>query len=169
MKKIDFPIALVFISAMVAITAVNRSQAKYSQTLSVTKSEKAAIPDHIFYGETLSLLAKLKNVEDYQEKAGLTDEEAQRLLYIAEQCANEIAQTDAAAQKVIANAKLELNTTDPRQPPRPPQILSELQKQRDAIVLKYRDLLHAELGDSKFGQFREAAKSIVNITISPVQ
>jgi hypothetical protein len=169
MKKIGLPIAIVFIVAMGAIIAVNRSQAKYSQKPSETKSDKTAVPDHIFYGETLSLLAKHKNIEDYQRRAGFSHEEAELLLAIAQQCLAKLDQQDAAAKNVIVNAKIEMNASDPRRAPAPPAILFELQKQRNAIVLDCRDRLNNELGSQKFEQFRQAANSLVQISFSPAK
>jgi hypothetical protein len=168
MKKTALPIALVFIAAILAIIAVNRSQAKYSQKPS-DKSDATAVPDHIFYGETLSLLAKLKNIEDYQRKAGFSHQEAELLLGIAQQCLARLDQQDAAAKNVIVNAKIEMNASDPRRAPAPPAILFELQKQRNAIVLDCRDRLNNELGSQKFEQFRQAANSLVQISFSPAQ
>src|SRR5690242_14473027 len=67
------------------------------------KAKPDDIPDRVFYGETFSLLAKLKNVQDYQAEAQLSDDEANFLRITAEQCTVRVAKQDAIAQtRIIA-------------------------------------------------------------------
>ena len=128
------------------------------------------VPDHIFYGEIFSIISKLKNVRDYQERAQLTDEETDFLRVTAEQCAEKVAKQDAIAEKRIAALRQQNLKSKPTRstPPIPPEV-AELQAQRDAIILHYRDVLRKELGDEKFEQFRLAAKSLVQIGVSRVR
>ena len=127
------------------------------------------IPDRVFYGETLSLLAKLKNVHDYQAQARLSDEEADFLRVTAEQCAERVAKQDEIAQTRIIALQERLKSKPVRSAPPVPAEISELQAQRDAIILKCRDVIRAQLGNEKFEQFRVAAKLIVRIQTSRVR
>ena len=172
MRKIHFIVLVIALfGAMLITIAVIQTKANSpaSQDKRNANSEKPPITDEIFYGETLVLLAKLKNIDDYRRLAGLTDDEADRLLRLAENCAAEIQRQDAVAQQwIIANKQVSKPTTKPPMsaPAILPNPLAELQRQRDQIVLKYRDRTRSELGEDKFQRFRKAAESLVNITIS---
>lgn len=128
------------------------------------------IPDHIFYGEIFSVIAKLRNVRDYQDRAQLTDEQTELLRRTAEQCAEKVAKQDAIAEKrITALRQQSLQSKPTRNTPPIPAEIGELQAQRDAIILHCRDVLRSELGNEKFGEFRVAAKSIVQIGVSRVR
>jgi hypothetical protein len=135
-----------------------------------TKVIEDDIPDHIFYGEIFSVIAKLKNVRDFQDRAQLTDEETDFLRVTAEQCAEGVAKQDAIAEKRIAALRQQSLKSKPTTstPPIPAEV-AELQAQRDAVILHCRDVLRKELGNEKFDQFRLAAKSIVQIRVSRVR
>ena len=137
---------------------------------SPTNTKEESIPDHMFYGEVFSILAKLKNIRDYQERALLTDEQADFLRVTAEQCAEKVAKQDAVAEKRIAALRQQnLKTKPTRSTPPIPSEIAELQAQRDTIILGCRDVLRAGLGDKTFEQFHVAAKSIVQIHVSRVR
>jgi hypothetical protein len=133
------------------------------------KAKQDDIPDRVFYGETFSLLAKLKNVQDYQAEAQLSDDEANFLRITAEQCTERVAKQDAIAQTRIIALQQRLKSKPVRSAPTVPAEISELQAQRDAIILNCRDLIRARLGSEKFEQFRLAAKSKVQIQMSRVR
>lgn len=147
--------------------ATPKASAQSKQPLATLKEDE--IPDRIFYGETFSLLAKLKNLNDYQERAMLNDEETDFLRVTTEQCAERIARQDEKAQSRIVALQQSFKSKPPRSAPRIPTEITQLQAERDAIILNCRDVLRARLGDEKFGQFRSAAKSIVKIQASQVR
>jgi hypothetical protein len=131
--------------------------------------QTADVPDQIFYGEMLTILARLQNVGDYQTQAGLTDEQAEFLTRTAEQCAARIARQDEIAQTRIATLQQGLRSNSSRSRPAVPAEISQLQAQRDDIILKCRDVLRDRFGEPKFEQFSRAAKSIVQIRASRVR
>ena len=133
------------------------------------KMKQDDIPDRIFYGETFSFIARLKNVGDYQAQAQLTDEEADFLRITAEQCAERVARQDAIAQTRIIVLQEKLKARPSRSAPPVPAEIYELQAQRDGIILNCRDVLRARLGAEKFERFRLAAKSKVQIQMSRVR
>ena len=135
-----------------------------------TRVTEDGIPDHIFYGEIFSVIAKFKNVRDYQERAQLTDEQTEFLRVTAEQCAERVAKQDAIAEKrIVALRQQSLKSKPTRSTPPIPAEVAELQAQRDAIILHCRDVLLKGLGDDKFEDFRLAAKSLVQIRVSRVR
>jgi len=92
----------------------------------------------------------------YRDKAGLDESQAGLLDKIANECASEVAAQDRRAMEVIRafrarfpNGRLSGGQTPP---PAPPE-LAALQQERDAIVLKFRDRLRTELGESEFERF----------------
>jgi len=133
------------------------------------KMKQDDIPDRIFYGEIFSHLTRLKNVGDYQAEAQLTDEEADFLRITAEQCTERVAKQDAIAQTRIIVLQEKLKAKPSRSAPPFPAEISELQAQRDGIILNCRDVLRARLGVEKFERFRLAAKSRVQIQASRVR
>jgi hypothetical protein len=135
---------------------------------SAQRSEE--IPEHIFYGEVFSLLAELKNIADYQREAALSDYEASFLEEIATDCAGDVARQDAKAEAFINAFRRRMRRSLGGKRPQPvPAELTELQKERDAIALRHRDRLRKALGEDAFKRFTEAAKSIVHVTLEPIQ
>lgn len=127
------------------------------------------IPQHVFYGEVFSLLAKLKNTADYQRQALLSDHEVALLKQIASDCESEVSKQDAKAEIFSEAFRQKLISKKPTKQPMPvPAELTELQEQRDAIVIRHRDRLRKELGEDAFNRFTEAAKYIVHITLKPI-
>jgi hypothetical protein len=134
---------------------------------SVTAPASGGISEQIYYGEVFSLLAKLKNKADYQEKASLTEEEAATLQEIAADCERETAAVDAQAQAIIKEFSERWHSAK-KSLPLPPE-LTELQRQRDAIPLHHRDRLRKALGEDAFGRFIAASKNIVHISLAPAK
>ena len=173
-KKLFFAVVLTVILALTAAIITRHIHATpnlYQQNQSpAPNTTEASIPDPVFYGEVFSILAKLKNIRDYQERALLTDEQADFLRVTAEQCAEKVAKQDAIAQKRIAALRQQnLKSKPTRSTPPIPAEVAELQAQRDTIILGCRDVLRAGLGDKTFEQFHVAAKSIVQIQVSRVR
>lgn len=168
-----FALILPVVVIVGAVTITRQSRATpnaYSPNQgSPEKVKQDDIPDRVFYGETFSLLAKLKNVHDYQAQAQLSDEEAEFLRTTAEQCVESVAKQDEIAQTRIIALQQRLKSKPVRSAPPVPADISELQAQRDAIILKCRDVIRARFGNDKFEQFRLAAKSKVQIQMSRVR
>jgi len=145
------------------------SKLSHANEQSQTKPPAADVPEQVFYGEVLTILARLQNVGDYQAQAQLTDAQADFLRVTAEQCADRIAKQDAIAQTRITALQQSLRSKPSRSVPATPAEISELQTQRDTIILKCRDVIRARFGEEKFAQFRSAAKSMVQIQASRVR
>jgi len=161
---------LVVIAGAVTITRqIRATPTPYQLNQGPEKAKQDDIPDRVFYGETFSLLAKLKNVHDYQAQAQISDEDADFLRITAEQCTERVAKQDEFAQTRIIALQERLKSKPVRSAPAVPAEISELQAQRDAIILKCRDAIRGRLGNEKFEQFRIAAKSIVRIETSRVR
>ena len=172
-NKRFFAVVLTVLFAAGAAIIARHTQAttKLSQTSAQSRvSEQVSdVPDQIFYGEMLTILARLQNVGDYQAQAELTDEQAEFLKITAEQCAERIAKQDEIAQKRIAALQQNLRANASRSRPAVPAEISQLQAQRDDIILKCRDVIRGQFGETKFEQFSRAAKSIVQIRASRVR
>ena len=162
-----FALILPVIVIVGAVTITRHSRAiPNADQLSPEKVNQDDIPDRVFYGETFSLLAKLKNVQEYQDQAQLSDEEADFLRITAEQCAERVAKQDAFAQTRIIALQQKLKSKPVKSAPLVPAEIPQLQAQRDAIILNCRDVVRARFGNAKFEQFRLAAKSKVQIQMS---
>ena len=149
-------LTIILVTAVVIVTRrIHATPNPHGQNQSQSATAKEDnVPHHIFYGEIFSIIAKLKNVRDYQERAQLTDEETDFLRVTAEQCAEKVAKQDAIAEKRIAALRQQnLKSKPTRSTPVIPAEVAELQAQRDAIILHYRDVLRKGLGDEKFEQF----------------
>lgn len=128
------------------------------------------IPDHIYYGQVFSLLARLGNKEDYKQQAGLSEEQANSLQQIAEETEKETAALDEKAQTLIKAYRNQLGDTPlGKQPQAVPAELTDLQQQRDGLILRQRDDLRKMLGDEAFARVETASRRIVHITLTPVQ
>jgi hypothetical protein len=130
-------------------------------------AETPALPAQIFYGQVFSLLVALKNSDDYQRQAALTDEQAAALMKIANDCQRQVLEQDAKAQVAMKALRDKLPKSETIRQPLPQ--LVELQQARDEIILRHRDQLRAAIGDDAFNRITEAAKNIVHITIRPMQ
>jgi len=174
MKKKSFvAVALLIIFSAAGLIVARHIYAKphlQGKAQSSSTAKQDDVPDQVFYGEVFSIIAELKNVRDYQERAQLTDQQTEFLRVTAEQCAEKIAKQDAIAEKRIAALRQQnLKNKPPRLTPPIPKEIGELQAQRDAIILHCRDEFGAGLGIEKFEQFRLAAKSLVQIHVSRAQ
>lgn len=99
-------------------------------------------------------------------RIGLDREEMSILQAYAQQCLSEIAKVDEKAKPIIAafRAKAEGAKRKEDLPP-PPKELAKLQRERNAVALRYREMLRGKLGDPKFVRINEFAKEIVRIEV----
>jgi hypothetical protein len=67
---------------------------------------------------------------------------------------------------IIDNVPAELKSPEDRQPP--PIELSELQKQKDDTILRYRDMLKSFLSDSKFVEFDQLIRNKIAPQVTSV-
>lgn len=99
----------------------------------------------------------------FEHRAGLSDEEGIILDQVTSDCEQALAQQDAKAQAVIDAFRSRYPIGDlpagVSLPPPPPE-LTTMQEERNAIILRARDRLHAEFGDAKFNRFDTFVKSL---------
>src|SRR5205085_4149580 len=64
-------LTIILVTAVVIVTRrIHATPNPHGQNQSQSATAKEDnVPDHIFYGEIFSIIAKLKNVRDYQERA----------------------------------------------------------------------------------------------------
>lgn len=91
-----------------------------------------------------------------KKQAALSDHEASILDQVTADCERAIADQDAKAQAVITAFRMRYPVGD-LQPgvtlPPPPPELATMQKERNAIILRARDRLHAAFGEQEFRRF----------------
>lgn len=99
----------------------------------------------------------------FKHRADLSDEDALILDQVTSDCEQALAQQDAKAQAVIDAFRSRYPVGDlpagVNLPPPPPE-LATMQEERNAIILRARDRLHAEFGDAKFNRFETFVKSL---------
>lgn len=151
-----------------------RAKGTASSSQNQNPARKAAknnrIPDHIYYGQMFSLLARMGNKEDYKQEAGLSEEQANNLQKIADETATETAALDEKAQTFIQAYRNQLGDAPlGKQPQAVPAQLTDLQQQHDAVILRKRDDLRRMLGEEAFARVEAASTRILHITLTPVQ
>jgi len=96
-----------------------------------------------------------------QTQSGLTDEEARKLNEIAVACVEQISQQDARALIIIQKFQTQFPggkvPAGIKLPPPPPE-LTELQQERDHIILAAKSQLAGELGDASFDKVAKFAE-----------
>lgn len=96
-----------------------------------------------------------------QTQSGLNDEEARKLNEIAVACVEHVSQQDARALIVIQKFQTQFPggkvPAGMKLPPPPPE-LTELQQERDRIILAAKSQLAAELGDASFDKVARFAE-----------
>jgi hypothetical protein len=92
----------------------------------------------------------------FKDQIGLTDEKSAVFDQVTRDCEQELAVQDAKAQVVISKFKARYPSgivpADETIAPPPPE-LTTLQLERNAIILRARDRLHAALGEGEFARF----------------
>ena len=141
-----------------------------------------SVAEHIVYGflfrnvarnneRNLELQAKgavSRKYFAFKRELGFTAEQSRVLTEIASDCEFQVRQQDRNAQLIIAKFRAELpKTKQPQAPPPPPQ-LKTMWEERNAIILRARDRLHAELGDETFERLDNFAKFRYGTNKAPV-
>lgn len=135
------------------------------------------IPDNVLYESIFRLDVTFQRQAEEQELAGepvtplinyfkeqfnLTDTEAEQVHRIAREFAEAVGPTDKQASNIIDGIRKRFpnGRVEPGQevPPPPPE-LTELQRQRDSIVLDHRDELINSLGSEKFALVDDVVKT----------
>lgn len=141
-----------------------------------TQEESPELPDQVAYLHLFRQIAAFKKRAEkleregkdsaalktyFKRKAGLDDPDARVLDHIADQCERELQLQDAKAKAVIDAFKAQYpggRVPHGELPKPPPAELRAMSEERDAIVLRYRDLLRASLGEEGFGRVQTFAK-----------
>jgi hypothetical protein len=91
----------------------------------------------------------------YEQEAGLNHVQNEAFRSVASLCLDEVERLDGQAEEIIRQVRAQFppGKTD-RIPSVPPELM-ELQKKRDATVLKYRDELMTQLGDDASVRFKK--------------
>jgi len=130
--------------------------------------EKSATPDpdyleSVLYEHFFKSLSAQDSLS-IKSKADLVDEDVLLLRSLAEQCIAEIAQVDGKARPIIEEFRAKASKAKSKEElPPPPAELAALQRERNAVSLRYRDMLRKRLGDSKFLQINAFARAVVRV------
>jgi len=125
-----------------------------------TTASPAEIPDEVKFQFLFEHLANIKNkpgpLRNYQPKTGLTDGAYAQLVQLAVEHQQEAAVIEQQAKVIIDNVHAQYPRRLPpgMAPPPPPQELLDLDKQRDALSLRYRDKLRTLIGDEAYNRFK---------------
>jgi hypothetical protein len=139
------------------------------------------VPEHIVYGflfrnvtrnneRNIELLAKGAITRKYfafKRELAFTAEQSRVLTEIASDCEFQVKQRDRNAQFVIAEFRARLAKTKEAQALPPPE-LRTMWDERNAIILRARDRLRAELGDDTFERLDNFAKLRYGTNKAPV-
>ena len=97
--------------------------------------------------------------------AGLGDEQVKALSELAAECEREVQEQDAKAKMIIDARRAQHQQTGQILPPSPE--LEAMQRERNAIILRYRDRLRAAFGEQECGRFQEFIRQHVANGITP--
>lgn len=103
----------------------------------------------------------------YRRRLGTTAQEEATFLAEAQSWAAEVAPVDTQAHNIIATIRARTpggKLAPGEQPPAPPQILVDLQQEKDAITLKYVSNLRTAFGDARFTQLDDRARRAAHLT-----
>lgn len=107
----------------------------------------------------------------FREKADLSEVQAHLLDGIATDCVREVAAQDARAQVIISAFKARFPPgrlpLGVKLPPPPPE-LTQMQEERNAMILRARDRLRLSLGEDEFQRFEGMVTRQVASSIQPV-
>lgn len=163
--------------ALVSTGWVREGQsARPSQEASATQEQAPEVPDHIAYLQLFRQIAAFKKKAAALEREGqdnsalktyfkrraeLDDVAARMLDEIASGCHRELQQLDAKAKALtdVFKARYPGGRVPHGELPQPPPAeLRALSEERDAIVLRCRDLLRASLSDETFSRLHDFVK-----------
>jgi hypothetical protein len=91
----------------------------------------------------------------YEREAGLTPLQNEAFKSVATACLAEVKKLDDQAEEVIRQVRAQYPPGNNNRAPSVPTELLELQKNRDATILRYRDELQARFGDDVFARFKK--------------
>jgi hypothetical protein len=107
----------------------------------------------------------------FQRKANLNEFQARILDTVADECVRQLDVQDARAQLIINDFRKRFppGKLPPgvKLPPPPPE-LTQMQEERDAMILRARDRLRVALGEAEFQRFEGFVTSRVASGITPV-
>lgn len=157
--------------ALVSIGWGREGQSAHPSQEALTTQEQAPeIPDHVAYLQLFRHIAAFKKkaagleregrdssaLKTYFKRRAELDDVAARILDdVASGCNRELQQLDAKAKALTDVFKARYpggRVPHGELPLPPPTELRALSEERDAIVLRYRDLLRASLGDETFSR-----------------
>jgi hypothetical protein len=107
----------------------------------------------------------------YKRQAHLNDDQEAVLKRIARACEQEVSAKDRQAKELIDAAKAAFpggRIPQGQTPPPLPPELKTLQEERNAIVLRAREQLRAELGEGEFARFDQFVQQNIANRIKPV-
>ncbi len=125
------------------------------------------IPDEVLYDKLFRIVLSLKKQSEsskthdqrsmgpanyFKERANLTDQENQLLQDTAIEFLQEVSSLDAQARSIVHNARQNSVNSVVSRDQSPPAELVALQKQKDELVLHYRDHLKESLDGDGFGK-----------------
>lgn len=126
----------------------------------------ADVLESVFYEHFFKSIVATQDTTNLKAKTGLDDEEMSVLQALAQQCGTEIAKVDEKARPILEDFRAKLEKVKRKEDlPPPPAVLTELQRERNAVALRYRDMLRTTVGDLKFIRAREFARSVVKIEV----
>jgi hypothetical protein len=106
----------------------------------------------------------------FREKADLSEVQAHLLTAIATDCVREVAVQDARPREIINTFRLRFPPgklpIGVKLPPPPPE-LTQMQQERDAIILSARERLRLALGEDEFQRFEGLVTRRVAAAIEP--
>jgi hypothetical protein len=155
----DIKLSLKQQPAAVTPTATTTSQSTNGKTL-----PEAHLYLHLFkHMNSLEERTKLsqqtgKNIDFthwYEREAGLTLLQNEAFKSVATSCLAEVEKLDDQAEEVIRQVRAQYPPGNNNRAPSVPTELLELQKKRDATILRYRDELQARFGDDAFARFKK--------------
>jgi hypothetical protein len=152
-----------------------------------TPAQDMRAPDHVIYDAFFHYVVALKDdatdlersgksgesLRNYvQVRAGLDYEQARLLDAIASSCVKEVEQQDRDARAVIEKFKAQFPggrvPKGARVPPPPPE-LRAMQRQRDAIIVRARSRLQAEIGEVGFNRLAGFVDKYISPNTRPVK
>lgn len=126
-----------------------------------TPSPPAEMPEHIKFKFLFEHLANINDkpgiLREYQGKTGLPDGVFNVLVLLAVEHEQQAVVIDQHAKIIIDNfhAQYPRNMPPGMAPPPPPRELLDLQDQRDALSLRYRDRLKTQIGDETYARLKQ--------------
>lgn len=126
------------------------------------KTPLAEMAEHTKFRFLFRHLANIQDkpgiLREYQGKTGLKDDRFNELVQMAVEHEREVSFIDKQAKVMIDifHAQYPPGKMPPGMaPPPPPKELLDLQDQRDAVSLRYRDRLKSRMGDEAYTQFKQ--------------